>query len=609
MRAAGQRVGDIVKEDKTFKAPETEVELARHIKASVGGKTIHLLDVPWEDRAYPLSLGALRHSTLNYFYYVGDILPARLQKYANTPYSYTRWLEDEMNGKIKTVPKNPVMMKPRPHQIEAINKIVNYSIKGYRGFLEADSTGLGKTISCLYGISEIAKLKGFTRQKPAKLLIMCPKSAIIHWENTLKSINTPHLRVLILNYDQSKKLLSEPASAANAVKTSTKNKHIAAKGKPQIMFDYVISDEAHKLKNIYLSQRSKVFASIARYDYPAKNAPFVIWATATVGQTPIEVGYLAPLLGQMEKKNLTLKNWGEYLVDNSFNVTKSKKGDYSWIRSFPNDGPARIEEIKKLQRADIQRISQQLFGEKSPSIRRLPEDIAGWPAIQRISLPTRLNEVNQGLYDQLWTEFRSFLRLNPKGKDPQGGLAQQLRFRQKSSLLRTLDSIETIADFVENNMQVAVSVQFIESLTAIKNGLEKKGIRVAEFSGRLNSYEREKQRLAYQKGKVEVIIFTVTEAVSFHAGEQLADGTTATMTPRLTFVHDVRYSGLDMSQIEGRGHRDGQKSNIYYSYAQGTIEEPITKTMISRLANMASLSGDDDETISLIENIIASGEY
>lgn len=609
MRAAGQRVGDIVKEDKTFKNAETEVELAKALRIAVGGKTVHLLDVPWEERNYPLALGAQRHNSMNFFYYVGDLLPERLKKYENEPYSYTRWLEDEMNGRIKPIPKNPSVMKPRPHQIEAINKIVNYKIKGFRGFIEADATGVGKTISCLYGISEIAKIKGFTKQKPAKLLIMCPKSVIPHWRNTLKSINTPHLRVLIINYDQSKKLLTEPASATEAAKTSTKNRHTAAKGKPQIRFDYIIADEAHKMKNIYTSQRSQAFSNIARYAEPAEKAPFIIWATATVGQTPIEVGYLAPLIGQVSKKNLTLKNWGEYLVSENYEVKKSKKGnDYNWIKAFPNASQQEIERIRVKQRADIVKMSSMLFGEKLPSIRRIPDDIAGWPSIQRIPLPSQLTDVNKALYDQLWTEFRSFLQLNPHGKDPQGGLAQQLRFRQKSSLLKTLDTIEAVTDYVENNIQVAVSVQFIESLTGIKNGLEKKGIRVAEFSGRLGSYERELERLRFQKGKAEVVLFTVTEGISLHAGEQLPDGSTATDVPRITYVHDVRYSGLEMSQIEGRAHRDSQKANIYYSYAEDTIEEAITKNMIQRLANMSSLSGDDDSIIDLIENLIRSGK-
>jgi hypothetical protein len=58
-------------------------------------------------------------------------------------------------------------------------------------------------------------------------------------------------------------------------------------------------------------------------------------------------------------------------------------------------------------------------------------------------------------------------------------------------------------------------------------------------------------------------------------------------------IHDIRYSALDQHQIEGRTHRDGQNAIAYYAFAEGTIEEQIVSRTIDRLADMATMLGDD----------------
>lgn len=603
MRAAGQRIGDINKpETKIVKTPSNVIELARNIKSSVGGANVYVLEIPWDDRNYGLSLGAKWNSQLGKFTYTGNLLPEKLKQYRASDFSFARWLEDEINGKIRPTYRNTNRMKPRKHQIEAITKIVNCGLKGWAGFLEADATGVGKTISSLLGVAELARVKGYTKQKPAKLLIICPKSVIPHWKNTLSATNTEHLRVVVINYEQSKDLLDTPKSASDAKKTRTKNKNIATQGNPIIKWDYIISDEAHKLKNYEISQRAKSFARIARYHESYQNAPFTIWSTATVGQTPLEIGYLAPIIGQMVKKKLTLKTFGAWLEQENYHVKSGKVG-YTWVKTGPKSTSADIARIREEQKEDIQRIGKLLFSDDSPSIRRLPEDIAGWPAIQRIGFPVALSNANKGLYHQAWTDFRQYLSLHPRGKDPAGGLAQLIRFRQKSSLLRTVETIDETLDLLDNGHQVAISVEFIESLTTIKNGLERKGVTCVEFSGR-NESIREQERLNFQRGKAQVILFTPTEGVSFHAKESLSDGTQASSAPRATLVHDVRYSAIQNVQISGRTHRDGQASNIYFMYAENTVEEKVAKVMLQRMSNMSVISGDAMSITDEIENMI-----
>ena len=58
----------------------------------------------------------------------------------------------------------------------------------------------------------------------------------------------------------------------------------------------------------------------------------------------------------------------------------------------------------------------------------------------------------------------------------QNALVAQLRLRQKSSYLKIPYTVEHIYDLLENNHQVAVSVNFKETLFEIKNQLEKEDL-------------------------------------------------------------------------------------------------------------------------------------
>ena len=569
--------------------PDSFLSLVKSLKAAFGGKHVTILEVPWEERDIARSLGADWIEKLNGYVYVGDLLPTRLENYASTDYSYYRWIEDQINGRIKPV-KKPAdgYYIPKPHQVESIEAIKNTAAAGWRGFLQADATGVGKSIAGLVGASEVATLKGFTANNKAKLLIICPNGAIAHWKNTIRHSQVDNLRVMVVNYESYKKLLTVPKVAKTAKKQKTANKHIAAQGKPFFTWNLIISDESQKIKNI-TSQRTKAFERIAQYALEAKIAPYVIWMSATAGQTPLELGYLCPIIGQAARTKITMDTWPEWLSKNNFNV--SKKGQtWQWVKpTGPNDAIAR-----ERQKQDVERLAAILFHPKAPSIRRKPEDIEGWPPVNRIAMPIQLTPVHKDKYDQLWTEFRKEMKLSGGSKNPKSILAIQLRFAQKASILRVSQTVDTVVDLIEEGQQVAISVRFLETLDAIRAGLKSQGIECSEFSGR-TYIDKEKERIDFQKGKTKVMLFTVEEAVSFHAKESLPDGSKASSAPRSLLVHDMRYSAIAMTQIIGRTHRDGQKSNAYFLYSEDTVEEKMLNIMLNKLGNMTLLSGDNEE--------------
>ena len=161
--------------------------------------------------------------------------------------------------------------------------------------------------------------------------------------------------------------------------------------------------------------------------------------------------------------------------------------------------------------------------------------------------------------------------------------------------------MEHVAALCENDQQVAVSVAFLETSTQMVGSLGREGLRVGTINGTQSAAENERQRVAFQTGQLDVIVFTVTESISLHQGE-LPGGD----RPRSLVIHDVRHSAIQMKQIEGRCHRDGQRALIYYAYAEDTVDERLATRAMARMASMDSMAGDDvDDLDALIAEIAA----
>src|SRR5262249_2460746 len=150
-------------------------------------------------------------------------------------------------------------------------------------------------------------------------------------------------------------------------------------------------------------------------------------------------------------------------------------------------------------------------------LRRRPEDLVGWPALNRILMPIELDADKRALYDEAWTTFRAALHLDASGKNPRSALAATLRLRQKGSLLRVEGTAELVRELLDNGLRVAVSVAFLETLEALRQALDK--VEIATIHGQLPAGAREAERLRFQRGEADVALFTVEEGISLHQGE------------------------------------------------------------------------------------------
>ena len=521
----------------------------------------HLLNVPYEERETAKWGGARWDGELRRWKYTGEQLPHRLARYGSVEHSPERWFEDEYN-QTRPSTRPGIGITLRPHQEEAAAQIAAAAGSGRAGFLLADDVGLGKTYSVIEGV---CRIKG-----NLNVLVLAPLSVVPHWRRSITMHGDGGHRWCVTNYDRAKGLLEVPEEAASAVRKRTKNKRIAAKGRSLVAWDVVICDEAHRLKNP-TSQRSAAVRNLIKGH--GRDA-FVVWMSATAGQTPLELAYLAPLLAQRTgSKVRDLQDFESWCREYGLRIKRGSFGQWGWERN---------EE-------DLERMRELLFTDKSVGMRRRPQDLAGWPEVVRALTPAELDPGQRELYEEAWEEFCAALELAKRSTNPTNPtnpMVAALRFRQKASLLRVDHTAAFAADLLENGLQVAISTQFLDTAEALAGRL---GGAVV-ISGESGAEEREERRIQFQQGRSQVAIFTVTEGISLHAGEAAVR---ATRNERALLIHDLRWSALDLAQIEGRCHRDGEKAVAYYMYGEGTVEEKVAAAVIGKLSDMGSMLGDD----------------
>ncbi|MCA9676115.1 MAG: DEAD/DEAH box helicase [Kofleriaceae bacterium] len=567
----------ILRAKRTVSAPKTAA--ARRAAAApppgtrvptTAGPRVHVLDVPFAMRAVATAAGARWDADHGVFRFDGDALPAALAPFLPPPYSWERHVQRELDGAAPaaaSIPSGAIVL--RPHQQDAVRAIAAARAAGRPGFLLADDVGLGKTITAWQAILDAAAARS--------VLIVCPLAVVAHWRRTVEAMGDGGKDVVILNYERLGKLFDVSAEARKKIKSK---KGLARAGTAPAL-DVIVLDESHRCKNP-TAARSKLAAKLVA------RAGFVLWLSATAGQNPLELSYLAPLLASTTGARATdLKDFEQWCLDQHLGVSRGGYGKWEW----------------RGDRADCEKVRVMLFeparGHGPAGIRRRPEDIAGWPAINRILTPIELDPSARELYDQAWTAFRRDLELAPRGKDPKSALAAILRLRQKSSLIRAEGTVELARELLDNGHQVAISVAFVETLTALRDGLEHGlgAVACATIHGGLPAGAREDERLRFQRGDAKVVLFTVEEGISLHQGEH-GDA------PRSQIIHDLRWSAIQMAQIEGRCHRDGRFAQVYWAYADGTIEDKIARVVAGRIQSMKEMIGDDTETLREIEDLL-----
>jgi hypothetical protein len=539
----------------TRAAPSRTKKPVPEVPTAGPGERVWVLAVPFRAPAP----GAVWRPDLQAHVWVGAELPPELAPYDPPPYTFERFLEDELNDKPRTLPlARP--MTPRDQQWDGADVVAAHAAAGGRVFLLGDDPGVGKTGTAILAARLIAE-----QRDVRTVLVVADRPAAItipHWARSIAGFGDGGLRWCVTTWDRLAKV-------------------------SKLRFDVVIADEAHMVRHT-TTQRWKHWKAVSGASR-VKDAPFVLACTATPAHTPLELPYLAPQFAVTHAE--PLKEWADLpkkLATSGFHV---ERGRYGW--QWTEDADER--------RADLGRLQGWLADADPPATLHRP---APWGPVSVTGTPVALTPAERAAYDSEWSEFRAEMQLARRSRQSAKGRAALLRFRQKAGLIRVQATVDWVKAQVEAERQVAVSVEFVETAAdPIREALLDSGIAVAGIYGR-DRFDVEAERLRFQRGDAPVCVFTVTASISLHALETLPDGHPASATPRVGLFHQPRFSGIQARQVTGRTHRDGQVSPWRIAFAEDTVEEQVARVMVERLAVSGSAAGADTSSLQEIAELL-----
>ena len=412
------------------------------------------------------------------------------------------------------------------------------------------------------------------------VLIVCPLAVVAHWRRTVEAMGDGGKDIVILNYDRLGKLFEVSDAARKKIRTK---KGLARAGTaPEL--DVVVLDESHRCKNP-TAARSKLAAKLVA------RAGFCLWLSATAGQNPLELSYLAPLLASTTgARAADLKDFEQWCIDQKLGVTRGTFGKWEWrgdradcekVRAMlfdaargqapaghppPPRGHRGLAGDQPHPHAD--RARRRGARALRPGVDRVPPRDGARAARPRSEVGARRvaaaapEELAHPRVRHRRARARA-ARQRPPGRDL-GRVHRDARPRMRESLERGLGAIPCAA-----------------------------------IHGGIPAAAREDERLRFQRGEARVVLFTVEEGISLHQGEH-------NDVPRSEVIHDLRWSAIQMAQIEGRCHRDGRFAQVYWAYADGTVEEKIARVVAGRIQSMKEMIGDDVETLREIERLLTA---
>ena len=191
--------------------------------------------------------------------------------------------------------------------------------------------------------------------------MICPKGAVPQWRRTIARTGRRPKNVTLINYERTKSLFTPPPASTKR-SSRAKNNELARHGRPKRIWPVVVFDESHRLRNPY-AQQSTACRQLA------DRALFAIYMSATAGQSPHELSYFGRLLGGAAGcPTETLADYRPLMK--SLGIGRAKGRWTNW-QLEPNERDRGV-------------MSDLLYkGKNAIGLRRRPEDIAGWPEVQR----------------------------------------------------------------------------------------------------------------------------------------------------------------------------------------------------------------------------------
>jgi SNF2 family DNA or RNA helicase len=444
----------------------------------------------------------------------GDLTADKWRDYLYYCYIRGSWVKTYpaiRNISYRHTPRTDAPHTLRPHQIEAVERIVSAYKQGYYGFVLADAPRVGKTYATLEAVSVISDMEGGLRA-----LVLCPASLVPMWKNNLSlyGINGD-----VFSYEKFR---------------SEYERHKDNKSKdyvnPFISYDLLVLDEAHKVKN----KSAKVTKCVIEMKKRKGVRMFTICLTGTPFQNnPSELKTLL---------DISTGN-GDY-VEPFMKTVADKYQGYKqvWDGSLESLRHILTNELWYLRR-EIKDVNELL-----PPIERniIEIDQQGWFSILKeienelVSLHEQF--VQQGQYrkteavDRL---LKGFVSIEDLGL-LYGNLAKMRSLLGKAKVRFATEYI--IDTIISTGEPILVFTHHNEVRDEIESALKDAGIEYDVIEGSTSKEKRQLAQERFQNGELQVLILSTRAA---------GEGLTLSKAARSVFV-ELDWNPAVLLQAEAR---------------------------------------------------------
>ena len=460
-------------------------------------------------------------------------------------------------------PKFLPQLKPLPHQVEAASEVLE-RMNGKA--ILADEVGLGKTIEAGLILKEYM-IRGLVK----KVLILVPASLVSQW---VYELNTKfHIPAIAFRKGYNWETVDVCVSSLDLAKKSPHREKILEQN-----YDFIIIDEAHKLKN-HKTKNYEFVQSLKK--------KFCLLITATPIQNKIEE--IFNLVSLLKPGHL-----GTY--EDFLEKYKNSNGHYS------------DEHLKKLinkvmirnRRQDIKlewtkRIVENIWIEFSQEEREFYELLSSFqnghsPIISNsFSLLTLKREAcssKEAVFFTIKNMYEKMENPSPLFEDFVRTIVEKMNaITINSKANKALELIQQIND------KVIIFTEYRATQLYLQWFLKQHGISSVPFRGGFKRGKKDWMKELFQN---HAQVFIATEA----GGEGI----------NLQFCHhminfDLPWNPMRLEQRIGRVHRLGQENDVkIYNFAiKNTIEEHILKLLYEKIDLFERVIGELDDILTRLE--------
>lgn len=457
---------------------------------------------------------------------------------------------------------------PLPAQLDSVT-LRPYQQKGYdwmrllssanAGGVLADDMGLGKTLQT------ISYLTARLEEAPnSAQLVVCPSSLIYNWQQEWKRF-APAVPVLVFHGPQ-----RQPADiekiAGTVIITSYGTLRSDVELLQKIVFDSIIADESHQIKN------PASLTARALYSIPAR-ARFALSGTPVMNNT-------FDLFGQFQ-----------FLLPGMFGSREFFKREYA----DPIDRLGDEEKVKALQKLTAPFILRRTKQQVAPELPEKTESI----------LWCEMGSDQRMAYDSIREQIKSSLFLQIREQGLESGKLSVLHGILKLRIacnscelvpdegLFSYDSVKTqvLLDELRQlnpGSKALVFSQFTSMLDLLEKELVSNNINLLRIDGSTPAAERQKRVNQFNEDPDSAAVFLL----SLKAGNAGLNLTAADYV----FLFDPWWNRAVEEQAIDRTHRIGQKKNVfaYRMLCRDSIEERILQLQQRKARVSEELIGQED---------------